>query len=305
MACNLLNKIIDKLQPNSEYLKGLRQTFSKIKKDLNQLNSYDNNNRDIFIIEMISLNELKEKIKSFLPRRIIRFVNSRSFTNALYDIVSGDIIINEIIYKKRGTDYYTNNNDNTIFDSLESFVKCNINLDNELNKYYYNLYIFKAFWRINLEALGHKAVAKNNNDKLDTPNKFIFNGVFEEIQDAGNILEFFVTIDNKKINSLKNETFNAEKLLNEDLYVGTTFDKFWEEFKNLEKKDKTDQERNEDIKQLYGLYEYEYDITKIYDFIYDIYDENIDFKIEKFVRPRIQRKECRKFYRAISKMENI
>jgi len=295
MANNLLKKIIDKLQPNSEYLKGLRQTFSKIKKDLNQLNSYGNDKRDVFIIEMTSLKELKEKIKNVLPKRIIRFVNSRSFTNALYDIVSGDIIINEIIYKKRGDDYYTNNNDNEIFDSLEPFVKGNVNLDNEFDKYYYNLYIFKAFWRINHEALGHKAVAKINKNKLDTPNKFIFNGVFEEIQDAGKILEFFVTIDNNKFYSLKNETFNAEKLLNEDLYVGTTFDKFWEEFKNLEKKDKTEQEKNEDIKLLYGLYEY--DINKIYDFIYDIYDENIDFKIEKYVRPRIHREECRKSFR--------
>jgi len=300
MASNLLKKIIDKLQPNSKYLKGLRQTFSRIKKDLNQLNSYDNNKRDVFIIEMTSLKELKEKIKTFLPKRIIRFVNSRSLTNALYDIVSGDIIINEIIYKKRGIDYYTNNNDNNIFDSLEPFIKGNINLSNEFDKYYYNLYIFKAFWRINHEALGHKAVVKNNNNILDRPNKFIFNGVFKEIQDIGNILEYFITIDNNKFNSLKNETFNAEKLLNEDLFVGTNFNKFWEEFKNLEKKGKTEQEKRDDIKQLYGLYEN--DVTKIYDFIYDIYDENIDFKIEKYVRPRIQRKECKKFFRMRSKI---
>ena len=286
---NLLNKIIDQLQPNSNYLKGLRQTFSKIKKDLNQLNYVDEKeNKDTFVIEMISLEELKEKIKSFLPKRIIRFVNSRSFTNALYDIVSGDIIINEIIYKSRGNDYLINNNDNNIFDSLDPFIKGNIDFNNTLEKYYYNFYIFQALWRINHESLGHKAVAKINNNKSETPTKYIFNGVFKKIDDAGCILESFIFEDKDEFNSLKNQIFDAEILLNEKFFVENNFNQFWGNFRKLAKENKEKIETEEDyIKQLY-LH------------IYDIYDDNLNLKIEKYIRQKnrtMPQKKCKKFFK--------
>ena len=287
LANNLLKKIIDKLNPNSQYLKGLKQTFSRIKKDLNILNHKNKkeNNTDIFIIEMISLEELKEKIKSFIPSRIIRFVNSRSFTNALYDIISGDIIINEITYKNRGIDYHINNNDNIIFDSLDPIIKGDINLNDAKNKFDYNFCIFQALFRINHEALGHKPVAKINNNKLETPNKFLYNGSFRDAKDAGNILEYFIAGDSIKFNSLKNQIFNAEILLNEELFIDVDFNEFWDEFENLDKINKDEKEKEDNIKQLY-------------DYIYDIYDENIILKIDKFVRYKnLRLKDCRKLFK--------
>ena len=287
MAQKLLCKIIDKLQANSSYLKGLKQTFSKIKKDLNELNyTDDKENREVFIIEMISLEELKTKIKSFLPKRIIRFVNSRSFTNAFYDLISQDIIVNEIIYTNRGDEYYYKNNDNNIFNSLEPFIKGNINLEDEKNKYYYNLYIFRAFWRINHESLGHKAVAKINNNKKETPNKFIFKGAFKKINDAGNILESFVTDNSDKFNLLKYQKFNAQILLNENLFIGATFSNFWNEYKKLEKFDNEQKAKDEN--------------TYLYDYISQIFDENIELKVEKFESQEssnIHKEKCRIFFK--------
>ena len=288
LAKNLLNKIIENLKVNSRYLLGLKQTFSRIKKDLNSMNFHGSNkNRDVFIIEMLSLSELKEKIKSFFPSKIIRFVNSRSFTNAFYDLVSGDILINEIIYKYRGNNYYKENNDNIIFDSLDPFIKGNINLKNDKDKYYYNLYIFKALWRINHESLGHKPVAQINQNKIDTPNKFIINGSFREINDAGNIIESFITEDNSKFNSLKNINFNAQILLNEKLFIESNFNKFWEEFEKIEKENKGEIKIKDNIRELN-------------EYIYDIYEENIDLKIEKFIQPKnqlITKNKCKNFFK--------
>ena len=50
LANNLLKKIIDKLNPNSQYLKGLKQTFSRIKKDLNILNHKNKKENNSFNI---------------------------------------------------------------------------------------------------------------------------------------------------------------------------------------------------------------------------------------------------------------
>ena len=269
-AKNFLNKIINELKTNSIYLKGLKQTFSRIKIDLNK-NNYGvigQTTREVFIIEMRTLKELKEKIKLFFPDIIVRFVNSRSFSNAMYELFSKNIIINEIIYKNRENDYYKNNKDNEIFDCLSPYIKGEINLENEENKYYYNLYLFQAFWRINHESLGHKPVAIINGNKKETPNKFIVNGKFKKISDAGRILEYFLTDDFSQFNELKISKFNVESLLNEKLFVQTSFDNFWNEYYKLEKSYQV--ERKEKEKELY-------------EFIYDIYDETNDFKIEKYI----------------------
>ena len=288
LAKNLLNKIIENIKVNSRYLLGLRQTFSRVKKDLNLLNfPLNNKNRDVFIIEILSLDELKKKIKSFFPEKIIRFVNSKSFTNALYDLVSEDILINEILYKNRGNNYYRENNDNKIFDSLDPIIKGNIDPNNDKEKYYYDLYVFKALWRINHESLGHKPVALINENKVETPSKFIINGSFKDIKDAGNILEFFITEDVDKFNNLKNIYFNAQTLLNEKLFIEPNFNKFWEEFEKIEKKNIEEQKIKDNLRELY-------------EYIYDSYEENIDLKIEKFIQPKnriITQKKCRNLFK--------
>ena len=287
-AYNLLYEIIDKLKTNSYFLKGFKQTFSKIYKDINKNNYHNNNNNDIFIIEMLSLEELKQKIKTFIPNRIIRYVNSKSFTNAYYDIISGDIIINEIIYKDRGNDYYINNNDNTIFDSISPFVKNQINLNNDDIKSTYDLYTFKAMLRINHEALGHKPIAQINNNNKKIPKKFIYNGNFKEINDAGNILEYFITDSNYNFNMLKNLDYNAKNLINKELFIGINFNEFWKEFNKLDKINKIQNIKKDNIEELYR-------------FIYDIYVENIELKYEKFVRQKYyiipQNKHKRKHFK--------
>ena len=98
-------------------------------------------------------------------------------------------------------------------------------------------------------------------------------------------LEYFIAGDSIKFNSLKNQIFNAEILLNEELFIDVDFNEFWDEFENLDKINKDEKEKEDNIKQLY-------------DYIYDIYDENIILKIDKFVRYKnLRLKDCRKLFK--------
>ena len=268
----LLNKIIHKLNEESYYIRGFRQTFSRIKRDINKINDYIDTDRKSFIIEMRDLDELKILMKNYLPKTIVRLVNNNSQMNAIYDIYSQNIIINEAIFINRELNNFKNNN-NEIYDKLNPIIIGDIDFNNDNNLYLYNLYCFKAFWRIIHESFGHKPVSIINNNKADTPSRFVINGEFHQISDAGNLLEYYV-IDTREIfEHLLYKNFDASSLLNEDLYVDVSFSKFWNQFNNIKK--------SEDNKKIY-------DENDVYLFVNDILEENKNSssKGEKYIKPR-------------------
>ena len=55
------------------------------------------------------------------------------------------------------------NNDNKTFDELESIIKGNVVNENDKQKF--DLFTFKAFWRINHEGFGHRPVSILNKKK--------------------------------------------------------------------------------------------------------------------------------------------
>ena len=273
-ANEFFNKIINKLNEESFYIKGFRQTFSRIKKDINELNEYADKERKVFIIEMRDLNDLKILMKNYLPKKIVRFLNTNSQINSIYDLYSQNIIVNEIIFINREI-YNFKQNSNEIYDSLNPIIKGDIDLNNESNLLLYNLYSFKAFWRIIHENFGHKPVAIINNNKMDTPGIFIINGEFHDISDAGKLLEYYIIDTREKFELLLYKNYDAKTLLNENLYIDISFSKFWKEFDKIkmieEKIIKKDNKEN--------------DINL---FIIDIFEENNNYssKVERYVKPR-------------------
>ena len=150
-------KIIDKLNSKSTYINGLELITSSIKEDLNEKNriNYNKDDKRTFILEMRTIEELKETIKKFFPKLIIRIFDSQSGFNIHIDNYSGLMIINENLYdennitKNRG-DYY----DNQAVKRLDKIIKGLIDLNDDKNNEQYQLFIFKAFWRINYDCLG-------------------------------------------------------------------------------------------------------------------------------------------------------
>ena len=138
-SIELFNKIIDKLKKESYYIRGFRQTFSRIKNDINGVNEYINNENKVFIIENRDLNDLKFLMKNYLPKKIVRFLNNNSKLNAIYDIYSKNVIVNEIIFTNRER-YDFNQDNNKIFESLNPIITGNINLNIGANLFFYNLY---------------------------------------------------------------------------------------------------------------------------------------------------------------------
>ena len=153
-AKNFLCEIIDNLNSNSILNKGYQKTLSRIKLDLNITNSNlysKKDNRKVFILELVNLNQLKTNLKSYFNNLIVRYVDTKSCSSAQYDIFSGFVLINESIYN-RIKNNYLENNDNKIFDENEKYVKYKINsidkdYTEEIKKY--NLYVYRAFWRFN------------------------------------------------------------------------------------------------------------------------------------------------------------
>lgn len=273
-SIEFFNKIIDKLNKESYYIRGFRQTFSRIKKDINEVNEYINNENRVFIIENRELNDLKILMKNFIPTKIVRFVNNNSKINAFYDIYSKNVIVNEIIFTNR--ERYDFNQDNTeIFESLNPIITGNIDLNVESNLFLYNLYTFKSFWRIIHEGLGHKPVSILNNNYEDTPSKFIINGEFHKISDAGRLLEYYINDAREEFEYLLYKNYDAKKLLNENLYIDFNFSKFWNEFYKIKKiEDKLDKKEDKE--------------KEVYLFMIDIYGDNVNLasKVEKYITPR-------------------
>ena len=140
--------IIDHLIPSSIFNKGIIKTTSRIKLDLNEENKilYNNNTQEVFILELKNLTELKKEIKTYFPKRIIRLVDRKSIASAYFDMLSGDIIINESIYTQINNKFLDENNYNSIFESLERYIKGNIDFTNNESKNKYNLFMYRAFW---------------------------------------------------------------------------------------------------------------------------------------------------------------
>lgn len=145
--------IIDKLNTKSAYINGLELITSRIKEDLNEENDiyYENDTiKNTFILEMKSIEELKQTIKNFFPKIIVRTFNSQSGFNAHIDNYSGLMIINEHFYEEDSLEKILGNyDDKKAFNNLDKIIRGLIDLKNDHNYKIYNLYIFKAFWRIN------------------------------------------------------------------------------------------------------------------------------------------------------------
>lgn len=229
-------QIIKKLEGESILNKGYLKTFSRIKEDINEVNKryYNFSDNKVFIIEIINLKELKQYLEDYLPTIIVRYLNSKSKIAAQYDIFSENIIINEIIFIKRKNDFLKND-DNKIFNNLDKIIKGNINLNIEDNKIKYDLCIFRALWKLNHEAFGHKPVSKINKGRASTPDRTIINESYEITKDAGEIIENYI-YESSDINSfdmIRYATFNPKELLVVNLYIQKTFDEFWEVFSNI------------------------------------------------------------------------
>ena len=232
--------IIDKLSNKSAYINGLELITSRIKEDLNENNGikyYQKDSKNTFILEARTIEELKETIKNFFPKLIVRTFNSQSRFNALIDNYSGLMIINENIYEQDSLikikgDY----DDNKAFKKLDNIIKGSIDLKDDKINEQYHLFIFKAFWRINHECFGHLPVLEINNKKIERSMNFISNGHFINSDNAGQILEYFFNIDGKIINSIKNMNYNALNLLKDELYIGKNFNSLLENFIDLKNK---------------------------------------------------------------------
>ena len=234
-------KIIENLTKDSIFGKGLEQLMSRVKEDINKENKKKEN---VFILEMRNLKEFKNQIKNFYPKLIIRTVNSQSENNTNYDILSDNIIINEIIYKKKNINYILGkNNDNKTFDELESIIKGNILNENDKQKF--DLFTFKAFWRINHEGFGHRPVSILNKKKIPTPSKFFINGTYKKSEDAGKILEYYITKEDDEFIELKTLNCDISPLLSFELYIQNSFHQFWEIVEQLIKKKYDDENQNE------------------------------------------------------------
>lgn len=140
----LFYKIINKLNKESFYLRGFRQTFSKIKEDMNEINKYAKNKNMVFIIENRDLNDLKILMKNYLPTKIVRFLSTSRQLNAKYDIYSKNVIINETIFINTEKCVFKQNN-NKIYESLNPIIIGDIDLNIESNIFLYNLYTYRAF----------------------------------------------------------------------------------------------------------------------------------------------------------------
>ena len=273
-AIELFKNIIDKLNTESYYLRGLKQTFSRIRKDLNKLNKYPNKENQVFIIEMRDLESFKLLMKQYLPTKIVRFLNTNSKLNAIYDIYSKNIIINECIFFNRETFSYEKDINNELFDSITQIVNGDIDLDKKENLFNYHLFTFRVFWRIIHEGYGHKPVSIINNNENEIPHNFIINGKFHKISDAGKLLEYFIIDTREDFELLLYQNYDAKTLLVPDLYVDVDFSKFWEKFEQIEKvKENIRKEKNND--------------SELYLFLNDVFAENKDSCIiEKYVTPR-------------------
>ena len=273
-SIEFFNKIINKLNKESFYIRGFRQTFSRIKRDINEINRYAKNENTVFIIENRDLNSLKNLMRNYLPTKIVRFINTCSKQNSIYDIYSKNVIINEAIFINREK-YDFKQNNNKIYELLNPIIKGEIDLNIESNLFSYNLYTYKAFWRIIHEGLGHKPVSVINKNLEDTPGKFIMNGVFRKISDAGTILESYIVDSRDEFEILLYKNYDAKTLLNEDLYTDTSFLNFWNEFDQIKIiEDKIITKENKE--------------NELYLFIIDIFEENKNSssKVEKYILPR-------------------
>ena len=239
-AKTFIFNIIDKINNKSAYLNGLELTTSRIKKDLNKENYYNyknDNTERIFILEMRTISDLKNTIKSLFPKIIVRTFNSQSGFNAHIDSFSGLMIINENCYEKDSFEKFKGNYDDIeAYKSLDKIIKGLIDFENEDNNELYNLFIYKAFWRINHECFGHLPVLEINKKKCDTPKKFISNGKFIQSNDAGKILEYFFSKNEDKVDRIKNINCDVINLLKAELFVGKDFTLLWKKFSELEDK---------------------------------------------------------------------
>ena len=259
-ATKFLTKIINNLNNNSILNKGYIKTFSRIKSDLNKSNKLyyayntknnNNCNNNIFIIELMNLEELKTKLISYLPDMIVRYVNSKCHATTNYDCFSGNILINEQIFIQKKNNFLEND-DNKIFDSLQPFIKGQVNLTNEQNQKMYDLYVFRALWSINHEGFGNKPISKINKGRASTPNKTIYEGNFINTPDGGDIVELyaFTPLNINEFEYLKLVNFNPKSLLNENLYIQNSFSNFWIMFNNLEKEIEDEDEEGLTVKIL-------------------------------------------------------
>ena len=52
--------------------------------------------------------------------------------------------------------------------------------------------MFRAFWRLNHEGLGHKPISIINKGIYDSPTKTLLNDSFKDSSDAGEIIEYYI-----------------------------------------------------------------------------------------------------------------
>jgi len=278
--------IIDKLNNKSAYLNGLELTTSRIKKDLNKNNYYNykkDNTKRIFTLEMRTISDLKKTIKNFFPKIMVRTFNSQSGFNAHIDNFSGLMIINENCYERNSIEKLKGNyDDSKAFKSQDKIIKGLIDLKNENNNELYNLFIYKAFWRINHECFGHLPVLEINNKKCDTPKKFISKGAFIKSNDAGKILEYFFNINEDEVDRIKNINCDVISLLEGELFAGKDFNLLWKKFSELE--DKISSEES-------------YEINSEDNFLYELlseYDKIMNLKGER--KEIIRQKQIQKIF---------
>ena len=233
-------KIIENLKKDSIFGKGLEQLISRVKEDINKENKKKEN---VFILEMRNLEEFKSQIKNFYPKLIVRTVNSQSESNVNYDLLSDYIIIKEIIYKDNNINYFLGkNNDNKTFDELESIIKGNIVNENDKQKF--DLFTFKAFWRIIQEGFGYYSISILNKKKFPIPFKFFIDGTYKKSEDPGKILEYYITKEEDEFVELKNLNCNISSLLSFELYTQNSFKEFWEIVDELIEKKYNEENKN-------------------------------------------------------------
>ena len=85
------------------------------------------------MIELMNLDDLKDNLKKYVLNMVVRYFNSKSKNAAEYDIFSGNILINELIFTEKKNDFLILDN-NEASKNLEPFIKGKIELNNEKNK---------------------------------------------------------------------------------------------------------------------------------------------------------------------------
>ena len=97
--------------------------------------------------------------------------------------------------------------------------------------YRYNIPVFTE---LIYEFLGHRKI-RVNNIFADTPIKYIIKGEIKETDDAGKIIENFISDVNYDIENMKepHKRFNLKELYNKNIYIASTNQPLLDELQNF------------------------------------------------------------------------